>query len=162
MKQHYTILFNTFVWMNLFNMLACRKIGWSDVRLHEHLFNNKWFFFVLAIEVVLQWFIIEFPGLNEIFRTTHLRWSMHITCFTFGFGALVVNIAAKKVFNDEAAYAPFFEFKMSEDPNEQENKFLKYSQQMQSTLQKQEDLDHSCDSSLNECLIHNNDVEKRL
>lgn len=30
MKQHFTIMFNTFILMNLVNMVACRKLAWSD------------------------------------------------------------------------------------------------------------------------------------
>jgi magnesium-transporting ATPase (P-type) len=49
-KQHFTIMFNTFVLMNLVNMIACRKIGWSDTLVFRIFFNNKYFFFVWFLE----------------------------------------------------------------------------------------------------------------
>jgi hypothetical protein len=56
---------------------------------------------IIAAEFGIQWMIVEFPLLNEIFRTTHLQWSMHITCWVFGLGSFAVNLAAKKVFDNE-------------------------------------------------------------
>jgi hypothetical protein len=29
-KKHFTIMFNTFVLMNLVNMVVCRKLAWDD------------------------------------------------------------------------------------------------------------------------------------
>ena len=49
-KQHYTIMFNTFVLMNLVNMVACRKLAWDDTLIFRHFLNNKLFLFVLALE----------------------------------------------------------------------------------------------------------------
>ena len=34
MRTHFTILFNTFIFMNVFNSFASRKIGWADYKLH--------------------------------------------------------------------------------------------------------------------------------
>ena len=92
------------------------------MRLHEHIINNKWILFVLDAEFGIQCAIIELPLLNEIFRTTHLRWSMHITVAVFALGALAVNLIAKKIFEDEDAYSPHFKINMNEDPNQQNNK----------------------------------------
>jgi magnesium-transporting ATPase (P-type) len=64
MKQHYTIIYNTFVMMTLANQISCRKLGWSDMRLHSHIFNNKWFILVVAAELGVQALIIEFPVFN--------------------------------------------------------------------------------------------------
>lgn len=50
-KRHYTIMFNTFVLMNLVNMVACRKLAWDDTQIFRHFFNNKLFLFVLAAEL---------------------------------------------------------------------------------------------------------------
>ena len=50
-KQHYTIMFNTFVLMNLVNMVACRKLAWDDTQIFRHFFNNKLFLFVFAAEL---------------------------------------------------------------------------------------------------------------
>jgi magnesium-transporting ATPase (P-type) len=72
MKQHYTILFNTFVMMTLAYQFTCRKLGWSDMKLHSHILNNRWFLYVLAGEFGIQYVIVEFPLFQGIFRTTSL------------------------------------------------------------------------------------------
>jgi hypothetical protein len=50
-RQHFTIMFNTFVLMNLVNMVACRKLAWDDTLIFRHFFNNNLFLFVLAAEL---------------------------------------------------------------------------------------------------------------
>ena len=126
MRQHYTILFNTFVMMTMGYQLTCRKLGWSEMNIVSHLFSfdNKWFIIVFLSEFVMQWLIVEFPLFNEIFGTVHLRWSMHITCWIFGLGAIAVNLAAKKVFDNEEHYSKFFKIDMEEDPANQRKKML--------------------------------------
>jgi hypothetical protein len=154
--QHYTILFNTFVMMNLFNQINCRKLGWSDMHLHEHLFNNKWFIFVIAGEFTMQWFIVEFPLFNTIFRTTHLRWSMHFTCWIFGAGSIIINLISKKVFDNEDRYLPYFKLNINEEivEGDKNNGILKYSNKLQNLgASKVQEIDS--DNSLDYKLLDN-------
>jgi Ca2+ transporting ATPase len=72
MKQHYTIIFHTFVMMNLFNQINCRKLSVTDLNIFKRFFNNFYFLIVLAGEFAAQWFIVEWGGL--IFRTAPLTW----------------------------------------------------------------------------------------
>jgi magnesium-transporting ATPase (P-type) len=53
MTVHYTMMFNTFVLMNLFNQIACRKLGWKDINIFDNFFNNLYFFLVIGGEFVL-------------------------------------------------------------------------------------------------------------
>ena len=39
---------------------------------------------------------------------------MHITCVSFGIGAILVNIAAKKIFEDKEKFYPIFDFNFNE------------------------------------------------
>jgi len=52
-RRHFTIMFNTFVLMNLVNMVACRKLAWDDTLIFRHFFNNNLFLFVLAGELAI-------------------------------------------------------------------------------------------------------------
>ena len=112
MRQHYTILFHTFVLMNLFNQVSSRKLGWSEYNLVSEFFRNRWFLFVLAAEAAAQWFIVEY--FNNIFRTEPLSWQMHITCLSFGIGAILVNLATKKITEDKAKFHKFFVLNFNE------------------------------------------------
>ena len=99
-RQHYTIMFNTFILMNLVNMVACRKLAWDDTQIFRHFFNNKLFLFILALEFGIQWLIVEFTLFQDLFRTTSLQWSMHFVCWSFAAGSLLVSYGAKKIFDD--------------------------------------------------------------
>ena len=50
MTTHYTMVFNTFVLMNLFNQIACRKLGWREINIFDNFFNNLYFFIVVGGE----------------------------------------------------------------------------------------------------------------
>jgi Ca2+ transporting ATPase len=104
-QQHFTILFNTFVLMNLCYKISCRKLDWDDLHIYENIFNNKWFLLVTGMEFGAQWLIVQFPLFNQIFRTVPLQMNMHITCWIFGLGALIVNLAAKKIFKDPMVHS---------------------------------------------------------
>ena len=127
MRMHFTIMFHTFVLMNLFNQIACRKIGWSDIRYHRSLFNNKWFILVVLAEFGLQWSIVEYFG--AIFRTHSLTWPMHIACLSFGIGALLFNIIGKVAMAKyEERLKPMFDFKFNESNDaSQYNKVIKFA-----------------------------------
>lgn len=58
--QRYTFLFNTFVWMQLFNEINCRRI--TELNVFEDFWTNKVFLGVLFVTIVLQVLFIVFPG----------------------------------------------------------------------------------------------------
>jgi magnesium-transporting ATPase (P-type) len=128
MRTHFTILFNTFIFMNVFNSFASRKIGWADYKLHKELFNNKWFFIITIAEVAMQWLIVEFPFFNNIFRTAPLTLGMWLTCLGFGVAAIGVNLLTKKIFEDKEKYFSLFDFKFNETNEKEEgNKILSFA-----------------------------------
>lgn len=100
--------------MNLFNQISSRKLGWGETTIFANFLNNMLFIFVLGGEFVLQWVIVEFLPLHMFFRTESLTTYMHITCYSFGVGALIVNYAAKKIFADKNKFEKLFEFDFNE------------------------------------------------
>ena len=71
-QEHYTIIFHTFVLMNLFNQFNSRKLGWRDFNIFDQFFNNFLFLLVVALEFAAQYAIVQFGG--PIFRTAPLAW----------------------------------------------------------------------------------------
>jgi len=116
MTVHYTMVFNTFVLMNLFNQIACRKLGWKEWNFVDNFFNNLYFFIVVIGEFALQWFIVEIG--SDAFRTTPLTLVQHITCYSFGIGALLVAIGGKFI---PEKFAPKFALALNEADNEDGN-----------------------------------------
>ena len=47
---HYTFLFNTFMMMQLFNQLNCRKLGSKEKNVFNSFFNNPYFLIIILAE----------------------------------------------------------------------------------------------------------------
>jgi len=79
-----TVLFNAFVFCQIFNEFNCRRLtGWN---IFEGVFTNWLFSFIIAITVVTQALIVEFGG--QWFDTIHLTWRLWMVCIFIGFGGI--------------------------------------------------------------------------
>jgi magnesium-transporting ATPase (P-type) len=58
-RTHYTIVFNTFVLMQLFNEFNCRKLHRHEYNPFERLFNNWLFIFIMIGQFALQWAFVQ-------------------------------------------------------------------------------------------------------
>ncbi|KAL4093588.1 hypothetical protein PRIC1_011020 [Phytophthora ramorum] len=59
--QHMTVVFNTFVWMQLFNELNCRKIH-DEVNVLEGLINNRVYIYMSLLQIIMQLIIVQTTG----------------------------------------------------------------------------------------------------
>ncbi|KAG1699330.1 Plasma membrane calcium-transporting ATPase 3 [Nymphon striatum] len=84
--QHFTIIFNTFVLMTLFNEINARKIH-GQRNIFQGLFTNPIFYSIILITAVAQVIIIQFGG--YAFSTAGLSLDQWMWCLFFGFGVLV-------------------------------------------------------------------------
>jgi len=46
--QHYTIFFNIFVFLQIFNEINCRKLKKTEINVFEGFFENNFFIFVIV------------------------------------------------------------------------------------------------------------------
>lgn len=88
-SQHYTIVFNTFVLMQLFNQVNSRKV-WDEANVVAGMFSNKLFAGILLGEAALQVAIVQNGG--RFFETTPLTPSQWAVCT--GIGAISLLIRA--------------------------------------------------------------------
>lgn len=82
---HTTIIFNSFVFCQLFNEFNARSL-FDDVHIFKGIHQNPIFFLVILITVVFQYFIVTFGG--EFSRTSPLtgdQWIMTIALALFAF-----------------------------------------------------------------------------
>lgn len=84
--QHFTIIFNTFVMMTLFNEINARKIH-GQRNVFEGFFSNPIFYFIWIGTVLAQVFIIQFG--REAFSTKSLTLEQWMWCLFFGVGTLL-------------------------------------------------------------------------
>ncbi|RLN31601.1 hypothetical protein BBO99_00009192 [Phytophthora kernoviae] len=89
--EHLTIVFNTFVWLQLFNQLNCRQ-GVADVpllRLAE-LWHNKLSITALGVQAVLQFAVVQLGG--KLFHCAPLNASQWGACIGMGALSLLAGI----------------------------------------------------------------------
>jgi hypothetical protein len=54
-----TIMFHSFVLMNLINQINCRVIAQNEINIFKTLFNNYIFFIVFFLEMALQNYLVN-------------------------------------------------------------------------------------------------------
>lgn len=84
--QHFTIIFNTFVVMTLFNEINARKIH-GQRNVFKGIFTNPIFYSIWICSMLAQIVIIQYGGLA--FSTARLDWQQWGWCIVFGVGTLV-------------------------------------------------------------------------
>ena len=57
-RIHYTIIFNTFVWMQLFNEINCRMVGAKQFNVFHNIHRNWIFIGVVAGIAFLQYIFV--------------------------------------------------------------------------------------------------------
>jgi calcium-translocating P-type ATPase len=68
-KVHYTVIFNAFVFCQVFNEINARSIG-DDMNVFKGLFSNPLFMEIIIFTVVAQYLMVEFAG--DFMRTAAL------------------------------------------------------------------------------------------
>ncbi|BFZ08779.1 hypothetical protein BsWGS_11818 [Bradybaena similaris] len=85
-SAHFTMIFNTFVFMTLFNEINARKIH-NQHNIAEGIFQNPIFIGIWIGTIIAQVIIIQFGGVA--FHTSGLTASQWLWCVFLGFGTLL-------------------------------------------------------------------------
>uniref|UniRef100_A0A8C1JSU6 Calcium-transporting ATPase n=1 Tax=Cyprinus carpio TaxID=7962 RepID=A0A8C1JSU6_CYPCA len=85
-SEHYTIVFNTFVMMQLFNEINARKIH-GERNVFDGIFNNMIFCSIVFGTFVIQILIVQFGG--KPFSCVGLSVEQWLWCVFLGFGSLL-------------------------------------------------------------------------
>ncbi|XP_027867819.1 plasma membrane calcium-transporting ATPase 1 isoform X2 [Xiphophorus couchianus] len=85
-SEHYTIVFNTFVLMQLFNEINARKIH-GERNVFEGVFNNLIFCTIVLGTFIIQILIVQIGG--KPFSCVALSLDQWLWCTFFGFGSLL-------------------------------------------------------------------------
>jgi len=86
---HYTLVFNAFVMMQLFNEINARKIH-NELNVFKGLQNNPVFIAVWVFTLFGQVIIVEFGG--SAFRTHPLTANQWLSCVGLGATSMIVNV----------------------------------------------------------------------
>mmetsp|Transcript_25715 Transcript_25715/g.72045 ORF Transcript_25715/g.72045 Transcript_25715/m.72045 type:complete len:982 (-) Transcript_25715:61-3006(-) len=91
---HYTLIFNAFVFAQIFNEINSRKCN-GELNVFDKFFTNKIFGVVIVVTVILQVVIVEFGG--AAFHTAGLTWDQWIATILIGAGSLPLGLIIRVV-----------------------------------------------------------------
>jgi magnesium-transporting ATPase (P-type) len=98
-SQQYTMLFNAFVMMTLFNQFSSRKLR-GETNFFEGITGNKPFMILCVIEFVLQFLFVQYSGAPAGSYGSGITGGQWGWCILFGFFGwvwqFVINTAAQK------------------------------------------------------------------
>ncbi|UJR37748.1 hypothetical protein I4U23_030442 [Adineta vaga] len=87
-SEHFTMIFNAFVLMTLFNEINCRRI-YGEINVFRQIFANKMFCIIWLTTFILQIILIQYGSL--VFSCVQLSIDQWMWCFLFGIGTLLWN-----------------------------------------------------------------------
>jgi Ca2+ transporting ATPase len=90
---HFTIFFNIFVFMQVFNSINARKLLKSELNIFEGIFNNWLYIAVQLFIVVGQIFMVQIGG--RALRTHPLTIVQHLMCIGISALTLVISFIVK-------------------------------------------------------------------
>jgi Ca2+-transporting ATPase len=129
-----TIIFHTFILMNLFNMINCRQLDSAErteMNIFKTILNNPIFWVVFAIEKTLQHLMVTVgaTGLGKAFlKTSSLTPGMTATCWSLGAFSLVMNLVIKQIPIEYFNFTAGINIE-TEDERQYINKAMKFSEE---------------------------------
>ena len=100
-SEHFTMIFNAFVLMTLFNEINCRRIH-GEINVFRHMFSNKIFCSIWLTTLILQILLIQYGSL--VFSCVQLSIDQWMWCFLFGICTLLWNQVRLELILELMAY----------------------------------------------------------
>jgi len=117
----FTMIFNAFVWMHIFNEFNCRKVGASQYNMFHGLITNWVFLLVLLGIMALQVLLVQYGG--EAMQTVPLSAKEHAFCIVWGSTTLLVSTLFKLLVPNR--FTEKLPALVNEDRNVNDDKLLK-------------------------------------
>ena len=105
--RHYTIIFNSFVFCQVFNEINSRTVI-DEINVFKGFFTNFIFIFVIIVTCVLQFIIIQFTG--KVFKVEPLDWSEWLSSVAIGAFSLVLGFLVRFIPVPERHFIEIFFF----------------------------------------------------
>ena len=90
---HFTMIFNTFVFMQVFNEVNARKIKPGEFNVFAGFFNNWMFLFIEALTIGVQIALVQLGG--EAVKCSPLSLEQHAVCLAIGLFSIPVGFFVK-------------------------------------------------------------------
>ena len=92
---HYTMIFNAFVFMQIFNEINARKLGDREFNVFQGFFNNLLFLWIVLATIAIQYCMVQYGGASV--RTSPLTTEQHLICLAIGMFSLIQGVIVKLV-----------------------------------------------------------------
>lgn len=102
----YTMIFNTYIWMHIFNEFNSRKVGAHQYNVFTGLITNWVFLVVMTVIILLQVFFVQFCG--KLANTAPLTGKQHAFCILMGSTTLLVSAILKLLPTQWSSKLPHF------------------------------------------------------
>ncbi len=93
--KHYSIFFNVFVLLQVFNEINARKLKADEFNVFESFFNNKLFLVILVCTIIIQLTMVKYGG--ESLKTVELSFKENVLCLLLGSTSILSCLAFKIV-----------------------------------------------------------------
>lgn len=93
-RQSLSLLFNTFIFCQIFNEINSRRIE-DEYDIFRGLFSNVIFMGVLALTILLQVLIVQYLG--SIFKVNRLHWDEWLITIAIGFGSIPLSLLTRLI-----------------------------------------------------------------
>ena len=94
--KHYSIFFNVFVLLQIFNEINARKLKHTEVNVFENFFNNPMFLIIIVSTIIIQLTMIKYGG--KSMKTVELSFNENVLCLLLGSISLLSGLFVKLVF----------------------------------------------------------------
>lgn len=91
--KHYTLIFHSFVFMQIFNEINARKLGEHELNVFKGFFNNLLFLWIILATCAIQVLMVQYGGASV--RTIPLSYHEHLICLAIGMFSLVQGVIVK-------------------------------------------------------------------
>ena len=112
----FTMLFNLFIWLHIFNLFACRDINWKRYNPFLGLTHNFFFIAVFFAIIGIQLVMVEWG--DTITQTSGLEQDEHCVCIIVGSTSLIASFIIRKLPEKLFALVPLFDDKLLKEPPE--------------------------------------------
>lgn len=93
-SRHFTVVFNTFVLMQIFNMLNARKIN-DELNIFAGVFSNWMFCVIWIVILIMQVLITQFTQDVFVVARDGLAWHQWLICIALGLSVLPIDFLIK-------------------------------------------------------------------
>jgi len=90
---HFTYIFQTFVFMQVFNQINAKKIELGELNIFKGIFNNMLFVWITLLTFIIQMGMVEYGG--KFVKAYPLKTNENLVCLIIGAIELLVGVLIK-------------------------------------------------------------------